>query len=225
MAGVEHEVVGKRQQPLGQRAIERARHVLHAVSAVGVKIRPADVSDQQGVAGQHQPRLVTARAVGHDVGVVRGGVTRRGEGLQLGVAQPHALAVGERVMVELDARSLRQIRPRARARHQLRKPRDVIGLHVRLEHGDDRDPLALGELEVLVHEIDVRIDDRERTLRLAAEQVRRARRVVVQELAEVHGLVAPIVEPMAPYLAALRRVSANAERAYVSTRSPCWISR
>jgi hypothetical protein len=32
------------------------------------------------------------------------------------------------------------------------------------------------------------------------------------------GLVARIVAPMAPYCAALRRVSANAERAYVSTR-------
>ena len=38
------------------------------------------------------------------------------------------------------------------------------------------------------------------------------------------GLVARIVEPMAPYLAALRRVSSNAERAYVSTSSPCLIS-
>jgi hypothetical protein len=37
-------------------------------------------------------------------------------------------------------------------------------------------------------------------------------------------LVARIVEPIAPYFAALRRVSSNAERAYVSTRSPCVMS-
>jgi hypothetical protein len=35
------------------------------------------------------------------------------------------------------------------------------------------------------------------------------------------GLVAAIVQPIAPNLAALRRVSSNVERAYVSTSSPC----
>jgi hypothetical protein len=36
------------------------------------------------------------------------------------------------------------------------------------------------------------------------------------------GLVARIVDPIAPNLAALRRVSANAERAYVSISAP-WL--
>jgi hypothetical protein len=36
------------------------------------------------------------------------------------------------------------------------------------------------------------------------------------------GFLARIVEPRAPYFAALRRVSSNAERAYVSTSSP-WV--
>jgi hypothetical protein len=38
------------------------------------------------------------------------------------------------------------------------------------------------------------------------------------------GFVARIVEPIAPNFLALRRVSSNAELAYVSTRSPCSIS-
>jgi hypothetical protein len=38
------------------------------------------------------------------------------------------------------------------------------------------------------------------------------------------GFVALIVEPIAPNFAALRRVSSNAERAYVSTSSPCSMS-
>jgi hypothetical protein len=38
------------------------------------------------------------------------------------------------------------------------------------------------------------------------------------------GLVARMVDPIAPNFFALRRVSSNAERAYVSTRSPCSIS-
>jgi hypothetical protein len=39
----------------------------------------------------------------------------------------------------------------------------------------------------------------------------------------VCGFVARIVDPMAPNLAALRRVSSNVERAKVSTRRPCSI--
>ena len=38
------------------------------------------------------------------------------------------------------------------------------------------------------------------------------------------GLVARMVAPMAPYFAALRRVSANEDRAYVSTRGPSSMS-
>jgi hypothetical protein len=38
------------------------------------------------------------------------------------------------------------------------------------------------------------------------------------------GLVARMVEPIAPYFLALRRVSSNVERAYVSTRAPCVMS-
>ena len=53
-------MVGQRQQPLGQRAVERARHLLDGVLAVGVQVGPAGVADEQRVAGQHEPRLVAA---------------------------------------------------------------------------------------------------------------------------------------------------------------------
>ena len=65
---------------------------------------------------------------------------------------------------------------------------DVVGLHVRLEHCDDRDALRLGQCDVVVDQIDVRIDHREPGLGLAAEEVGGAGRLVVQQLAEEHGL-------------------------------------
>jgi hypothetical protein len=64
----------------------------------------------------------------------------------------------------------------------------VVGLHVRLEDRHDRDALSLGQRDVLLDEIDVRIDDRELALALAAEQVGGTCGVVVEQLAEVHGL-------------------------------------
>jgi hypothetical protein len=63
----------------------------------------------------------------------------------------------------------------------------VVGLHVRLE--DRHDPRALGlrERHVLVDEVDVRIDDRELSHRLAAQQIGGARRLVVEQLPQEHA--------------------------------------
>ena len=119
--------------------------------------------------------------------MVRGRVARRGDRLQLGVARAHDLAVGERVMLELDAGALRQVGRRAGAGDEGGEARDVVGLHVRLEHGDDLRALRLGQRDVLVDEIDVRVDDGERAVRLAAQEIRGAGRVVVQQLSEVHA--------------------------------------
>jgi hypothetical protein len=46
----------------------------------------------------------------------------------------------------------------------------------------------------------------------------------LQRAAQRRGFVALIVEPIAPNFAALRRVSSDVDRAYVSTRSPCSMS-
>ena len=161
MRGIQDKVIGQREQPLGHRAVQRARHVLDGVLAVRVQVGAAGVADQQRVAGEHQPRLVAARAIGHHVGVMRERVAGRGDGLHLGVAERDDLAVGERDVVELDARALGQVRGRAGARDELGQPGDVVGLHVRLEHRDDRHALALGERDVVVDEVGVRVDDRE----------------------------------------------------------------
>ena len=45
-------------------------------------------------------------------------------------------------MVELDAGARRQVGACAGALDQRGQPGDVVGLHVRLEHGDDRAPCA-----------------------------------------------------------------------------------
>ena len=159
---VQHEVVGQRQQPLGQRAVQRARHLLDGVLAVGVQVGAAGVADQQRVAGQHEPRLVAARVVGDEVGVMRERVAGRGDRLHLGVAELDDLAVGERVMLELDAGALRQIRASRRCARRARAARRR-GRPARACRTPRRSatPCALGERDVLVDEVDVRVDDRE----------------------------------------------------------------
>lgn len=179
-------MVGKGQQALGERAVQDARQFLHAVVTVGVQIRPPGVADEQCVAGEYEPGLVGARMVGDDVGVMGERVARRGDGPQLGVSERHDVAVGERMMREVDARALRQVGGRARARDELGQPGHVVSLHVRLEHGDDRHALRLGQGDVVVDQVDVRVDHRERAVALAAQQIRRTRRLVVEQLPEEH---------------------------------------
>lgn len=58
---------------------------------------------------------------------------------------------------------------------------------MRVEDLDDGGALAVGEPDVLVDEGDARVDDREGTVGLAPEQVRRAGGLVVQQLSEVHA--------------------------------------
>jgi hypothetical protein len=98
-------------------------------------------------------------------------VTGRGNRLELGVAEPDDLAIGEGMVVELDARARREVRRGAGARHELGQTGDMIGLHVRLEDGDDREVMGTGESEVCVDELEVGIDYRELTTALAAEEI------------------------------------------------------
>jgi hypothetical protein len=88
-------------------------------------------------------------------------------------AERHDLAVGQRVVLEVHAGALGQVRGGAGPPHQLGQAREVVGLHVRLVHGDDRDVLRRRQRDVVVDEVGVRIDDREAPLRLAALQVGR----------------------------------------------------
>ena len=62
-----------------------------------------------------------------------------------------------------------------------RQAGDVVGLHVRLEHRHDRRADRGRRSEVVVDEIDVRIDDRQRAVRGAAEQIARTGAGVVQK--------------------------------------------
>src|SRR5262249_8930628 len=102
------------------------------------------------------------------------------------VSELEHLAVGERVVLETDTAALGQVGRRAGAAYELWQTRDVVRLDMRVEHCDDRHSLRVGQPDVLVDEVDVRLDDLKLAVGVATEQIGRARALVVQKLSEVH---------------------------------------
>src|SRR4051794_38409688 len=117
-----------------------------------------------------------------------GRVARCRDGFDRRVAQLDHLAIAQGVVIEHDAGVLGQVAGCAGARDKLGQAGDVVGLDVGVEHRGDRRALPLGERDVLVHQVEMGVDDREGAVGLAAEEVRGAGGVVVEELAEVHAL-------------------------------------
>ena len=103
-----------------------------------MQVRPPDIADQERVAGENQPGLaVPAATVGHHVRVVGRRMPGRRERAHARVPERKLCAVLELLVLELDPRSSRQVRRRVGRLDERRQPRDVVRLHVRLEHGRD----------------------------------------------------------------------------------------
>src|SRR5262249_8842175 len=102
-----------------------------------------------------------------------------------------------------------------RACDERRQARDMVGLHVRLEHSRDPGADLLGGVDVLVDELEVRVDDGQLVVCRAAEQIARTRARRVQKLSQHHRV--PLSSPARPEarLAATResrrRVGARAD--------------
>jgi hypothetical protein len=176
--------VGQLEQAC-QRAVQDPR--LARGVARDVEIRPADVANQQRVAGERKPRLARPPAeIRHQIRVMSRRVSGRGEGAHDRVAHLDLVAIGECVVLELHARVDRQISASAAAFHECRQARDVVGLDVRLEDRGDRRADRGRSLEVGVHQVGVRVDDSELRVREAAEQIAGARALVVQKWPQDH---------------------------------------
>jgi hypothetical protein len=96
-------------------------------------------------------------------------MSRRCERRHDGVAEVDALAILERDVRELNPCVCGHVCRCASPFDERRKARDVIGLNMRLEDGDDRRTRTLTGFEVAVDEVDVWIDDSQRRLRHAPE--------------------------------------------------------
>src|SRR3954469_9231808 len=100
-----------------------------------MEVGTPDVADQQRVATEQEPRLVGPTPPVRDrIGVMGRRMSRCGDRPYDRVPELDDLAVDEPDMLEVDARVDWQISGRAGARDEGGQTRDVIGLHVRLEH-------------------------------------------------------------------------------------------
>ena len=153
-----------------------------------MQIRPPDIADQERIAGEDKPGLaVPAATVGHHVGVVGRRMPGRRERAHARVSERNLGAVGELLVLERDPSLRRQVRRRPRRFDERRQPRDMVRLQVRLQDGGDRRTGPLRLIQIGLDHRLVRIDHGQLALGQAAEQVRRARRLRVQERTQDHA--------------------------------------
>ena len=125
-----------------QRVVQLPGHLAFAAG----EIRAPDRSDEQRVAGDHEPGLVATAQVAHDQADAVRGVSGRVHHVDKHVAGFDALAVGEGREVEAHAAPVAfvQVVRGAGAPCECRAAGVVVGVHVGVDHVDDARPRPIG---------------------------------------------------------------------------------
>ena len=178
--GVELDAVWELEQLL-QAAVEAGR----ALGRLAGQVRPGRVSDQQRVAGDHEPGLLAARAVDHREATVLRPVPGRMNDADLHLAERDLLPVLERLVRVLGLGGRVDVDGRAVLEREASVTGDVVGVRVRLEDARDAHVALLGLREVGLDRVRG-IDDHGLTRGLVADQVGRAAEIVVDELPKLH---------------------------------------
>ena len=177
MAGVQHEVVGQREDLLVDRLVQRLCVPLR-------KIRPPTPADEQGVTGERQP------ALGQHKRQTSVRVSGCGADFQVEIAECHPVAVGY-LHVGFGFADGRDDALAGRdAFFQCTGSGHVIGVHVRVEGVAQVQAEVVDHLQVSVGHLVDRVDD-DRVLRLpVGQEVRVGVRVGVEQLPEEKRVVA-----------------------------------
>ena len=144
MRGVDLDRVGQRQQLVVERVVEHRRHLLGGEARGSGEVGASHVADEEGVAGQHERRLVRRVGVADQRRQALGRVARRLQEAQRDAADAELVAVvaprggGARAAAlrsedHLGARALREL---AVAAHE-------VGVQVRLDHVADAKAVRL----------------------------------------------------------------------------------
>ena len=217
MAGEHLDPVRELEQP-----VERVEEPFGALDRAHREIGAGRVADEEGIARQHEPRLVPARMVDDGQAAVLRPVARRVDHAQRDRADRDLVAVLERVVRVVDPRGGVDADGDTVLEGEPAVAGDVVGVRVRLDGADDPKaaPLRLGEQWL---DLERGVDERGDSRLLVADQVTRAPEIVVQELVEDHdATVAPGVA-ISPEVRQVLRSARCAVGAASVTRMPSMV--
>ena len=179
---------GEHLDPIRQleEPLERVEEALRALGRADREVGAGRVSHEERVAGEHEPRLVRTRRVDHGEAAVLRPVARRVDAPEDDVPDLDLVAVRHRIVRVRGAGRRVDGHRDAVIEREAAVAGDVICVRVRLDRPHDAGVEALGlgedrlDREVWIHDGDLPGD-------LAADEVRGASQVVVQDLGEEHG--------------------------------------
>ncbi len=167
-------------------APQRVEEALGALARLHREVGPGGVSDEQRVAGEHEPGLRGPRAVDDCEAAVLRPVAGRVDAPEHDLAERDLVAVLQRVVRILGLCGGMDADGKAVLEREPAVTRDVVGVRVGLDRANEANSASLGFLEVLLDR-ERRVDDDCLARALVADQVRSAPESVVDELREDHS--------------------------------------
>ena len=180
MAGEHLDAVGQLHEPP-----ERVEEPFGALGGADREVGTRGVADEEGISGEDEPRLVGARPVDDSETAVLGPVARRVNAAERDVADGDLGTVVERVVRVLDPCGRMDAHRDGVLERETAVARDVVGVRVRLQRPHDAYPEPFRLREHLLDRVR-RIDDDGFARLLAADEIRGAPEIAVQELREEH---------------------------------------
>ena len=181
MGGIDLDAVRQDQQARGEALVQAGRR------ALATEVRPPDIADEQGVPGQHEPRLVTAGRVGHEKADTVGRMPRRVDDLERNRSHAQFLAVLDGGVGEGRLSRGMDVDARPGLGGEGLVARDVVGVQVGLHDMGDREALLSAQSQVLVDPVPSGIDDHGLARASTADQVRETAGLLVEHLLKDHG--------------------------------------
>ena len=177
--------VGECEELIAHRSVQPLGQIVGGPADRDQEIGSTDITDEEGVAGEHSPRLRIVGMLPHHDGDRLRGVPRRRAHLEEHLTEREPPPVRHRIDREVGLRLLAVGDRRPRGRGQLEVAREEVGVEVGLEHALDREPERLGVGEVL-GDVALRIDDDRSPCGLVTDQVREEGEATEFVLAEDH---------------------------------------
>ena len=183
VGGKDPGLVGQGEELLAQGVVQVARQLGGTGTLGSRQIRPPDVADEQGVAGQHAVGdLVTGALVHHEADRLWR-VPRRGPYLHLHLTQADALTVGQPFDRELRLCLRSEADAGPRCLGELEMPGEEVSVEVGLDDPLDLEPGGFGVGEI-TRDVPLWVDHHRPTGRLVADQVRGVRQAAEEVLVE-----------------------------------------